>query len=110
MMLTLRTSSILLYHWLFFDSRGMDGLFVRVKSKIFHSSSTINDAFKNIEDCSSRRPLLHLSNIKDSSELSDFLSKAWTHLSHDFVMIQNLDMDFINSQTEMDLIEMLEIK
>lgn len=110
MMLTLRTSSILLYHWLFFDSTGKEGLFIRVKNKACHSPSSASDSFKNIEDCSSRRPLLHLSSIKDPSELSDFLANAWTHLSHDFVMIQNLDMDFINSQTEKDLVEMLEIK
>lgn len=109
MMLTLRTSSILLYHWLFFDSDGKEGLFLRLEQKI--KNGNISEITKNPSaNYPKRRPLLSLSSAKDPSELLDFLETARSHLSHDFIMIQNLDLDFIDSMTEKDLLEVLEIK
>jgi len=57
-----------------------------------------------------RRPLLSSSSAKDIMELLPFFQTASSHLSHDFIMIQNLDMDFIDKMTERDLLEPLEIK
>ena len=110
-MLTLRTSSILLYHWLFFDADGKDGLFLRLEHKIkifnkIESKSNLIQPVKNLK----RRPLLSCSSAKESTILLPFLETARSHLSHDFIMIQNLDRDFIDSMTENDLLEFLEIK
>lgn len=111
MMLTLRTSSILLYHWLFFDSEGKDGLFLRLEQKIrsISKSDTRSDWALPV-DMLSRRPLLSSSLAKEPADLLYFLEKARTHLSHDFIMIQNLDTTFIDNMTEKDLLEVLEIK
>lgn len=109
MMLTLRTSSILLYHWLFFDSIGKEGLFLRLEQKLKQGNNI--EAVKAAQAShTKRRPLLSLSSAKDPTELLDFLGTARSHLSHDFIMIQNLDLDFIDSMTEKDLLEILEIK
>lgn len=112
MMLTLRTSSILLYHWMFFDSSGKEGLFLHLDHKIRKASINIQtpSALPQSMNFSKRRPLLSSSSIKDTTELLHFLETARSHLSHDFIMIQNLDMDFINFMTECDLLEVLEIK
>lgn len=109
MMLTLRTSSILLYHWLFFDSAGKEGLFLRLEQKL-KNGKNFEAKTNSHTNCSKRRPLLSLSSAKDPSELLHFLETARSHLSHDFIMIQNLDLDFIDSMTEKDLLEVLEIK
>lgn len=109
MMLTLRTSSILLYHWLFFDSFGKEGLFLRLEQKLKNGQSVEQPRNSNA-NYSKRRPLLSLSSAKDPLELLIFLQMARSHLSHDFIMIQNLDMDFIDFMTENDLLEVLEIK
>lgn len=108
MMLTLRTSSILLYHWLFFDSNGKEGLFMYLDKKLRKCSVTA----EHVPSSSSqkRRPLLSCSSVKDIAELLPFFQSASTHLNHDFIMIQNLDMDFIDKMTEKDLLEPLEIK
>ena len=106
MMLTLRTSSILLYHWLFFDSCGKEGLFIHLYKKFKNSS----DITENVASFYSLKPLLSAASVKDISELSLFFQTACSHLSHDFIMIQNLDMDFIDKMTEKDLLEPLEIK
>lgn len=108
MMLTLRTSSILLYHWLFFDSSGKEGLFMYIDKK-FRNSISPNDASPSFSSLK-RRPLLSSSSVKDIMELLPFFQTAGSHLSHDFIMIQNLDMDFIDKMTERDLLEPLEIK
>ena len=109
MMLTLRTSSILLYHWLFFDSSGHGGLFLRMEQKIKKEQCLVNPPHQ-IQNLLKRRPILSCSVVKDSSELLYFLENARSHLSHDFVIIQNLDIEFINDMTEKDLLEILEIK
>jgi hypothetical protein len=109
-MLTIRTSSILLYHWLFFDSSGNSGLFLKLESKIRGATSTEISHSNIISGCFKRRPLLWASSVKTSSELIYFLENAKSHLSHDFVMIQNLDMSFIDDMIEKDLLENLEIK
>ena len=109
MMLTLRTSSILLYHWLFFDSAGKTGLFLRLKHKL-KQGNNIEIGKRSHVGYSTRRPILSLSSAKDPLELVYFLESARSHLSHDYIMIQNLDLDFIDSMTEKDLLEILEIK
>lgn len=109
MMLTLRTSSILLYHWLFFDSFGKEGLFLRLEQKL-KNGHIVEPSRNSNSNYPKRRPLLSLSSAKDPLELLDFLEMARSHLSHDFIMIQNLDMDFIDCMTENDLLEVLEIK
>lgn len=110
MMLTLRTSSILLYHWMFFDSSGKEGLFLHLERKIKNVSTNSQFNVPVSTSFSKRRPLLSSSSIKDTHELLHFLETARSHLSHDFIMIQNLDMDFINFMTENDLLEVLEVK
>lgn len=108
MMLTLRTSSILLYHWLFFDSSGKEGLFMYLDKKLRKSSVSAEQVPSS---CSQkRRPLLSFSSAKDIAELLPFFQSASSHLNHDFIMIKNLDMDFIDKMTEKDLLEPLEIK
>lgn len=109
MMLTLRTSSILLYHWLFFDSAGKEGLFLRLEQKLKQGNNIENAKIYQTND-GKRRPLLSLSSAKDPTELLNFLETARSHLSHDYIMIQNLDLDFIDFMTENDLLEVLEIK
>lgn len=109
MMLTLRTSSILMYHWLFFDSVGNVGLFMRLQQKL-QSGQLDSDGSKNPSTSNSRRPLLSSSCVKDPSELVSFLRDAKSHMSHDFIMIQEVDMDFINCMSERDLLEPLELK
>lgn len=111
MMLTLRTSSILLYHWLFFDSNGQDGLFLTLEQKIKSISKLdVRTSWNPPVDVVKRRPLLSTSSVKDPTELLHFLERARTHLSHDYIMIQNLDTDFIDNMTKNDLLEILEIK
>ena len=109
MMLTLRTSSILLYHWLFFDSAGTEGLFLRFGQKL-KQENNIETVKSYQANYTKRRPLLSLSSAKDPMELLHFLETARSHLSHDLIMIQNLDLDFIDCMTEKDLLEVLEIK
>lgn len=109
MMLTLRTSSILLYHWLFFDSTGKEGLFLRLEQKLKHGNY-IENTKSSQANYVKRRPLLSPSSVKDPKELLHFLETARSHLSHDFIMIQNLDLDFIDCMTQKDLLEVLDIK
>lgn len=114
MMLTLRTSSILLYHWLFFDASGDGGgLFLRLEMKIksFSDIAASNLRLMDINTTSlNRRPLLSCSIIKEPFELLHFLENAKSHLSHDYIIIQCLDMAFIDLMTENDLLESIEIK
>lgn len=112
MMLTLRTGSILMYHWLFFDSVGNTGLFQRLEAKLSSGDvgeSNNNEVFYH-QNHQNRRPLLTVSSVKSVTELIPFLRSAKTHMSTDFIMIQGVDSEFINLMTEADLLETLEVK
>lgn len=114
MMLTLRTGSILMYHWLFFDSVGNTGLFQRLEAKLSsgevgESSNNNNEVFSH-QHHQNRRPLLAASSVKSVAELLPFLRSAKTHMSTDFIMIQGVDSEFINLMMEADLLEPLEVK
>lgn len=106
MMLTLRTGSILMYHWLFFDSVGNTGLFQRLEAKLSPPNGEVSDVISH----QNRRPLLSVSIVKNVTELLPFLRSAKTHMSTDFIMIQGVDSHFINLMTDSDLLEPLEVK
>ena len=118
-MLTLRTGSILMYHWLFFDSCGSGGLFLRLQQKLeVLSSVTSADSMAASKEFDSlslsvstkRRPLLSVASVKTPQELLSFLRSAKSHMSNDFIMIQDVDSEFINLMMEKDLLEPLEFK
>ncbi len=118
LMLTLRTGSILMYHWLFFDASGNGGLFLRLQHKLESMKTSSSETIALAKDLDSasltvsakRRPLLSISNVKTPQELLPFLRSAKSHMSDDFIMIQGVDMEFINLMMENDLLESLEIK
>lgn len=120
LMLTLRTGSILMYHWLFFDASGSGGLFLRLQQKLegMKADSSSADTIALAKDLDSvslstsskRRPLLSASAVKTPQELLPFLKSAKSHMSDDFIMIQGVDLEFINLMMENDLLESLEVK
>lgn len=115
LMLTLRTGSMLMYHWLFFDASGNGGLFTRMQQRLESTYSSSKDSVElhvmefdslnSMVSVSSRRPLLSVSSVKSGHELLPFLSSAKTHMSNDFIMIQNVDSEFIDLMMENDLLE-----
>lgn len=118
LMLTLRTGSILMYHWLFFDASGNGGLFLRLQQKLETMKGSSSETIALAKDLDSislsasskRRPLLSISTVKSSQELLPFLRSAKSHMSDDFIMIQGVDLEFINLMMENDLLESSEVK
>lgn len=109
LMLTMRTSSILMYHWLFFVSDENQGLFHRLNSRL-GDSSTVPPTGSNLSISCERRPLIATSSINNVADLMPFLQTAKSHLCLDYIVIQGLDHDFINHLTKLDLVEPFEIR
>jgi hypothetical protein len=105
LMLTVRTGAFLMYHWLFFDATGSEGLFRRLVAKLAGPDALPSNGTNS---GNKRRPLIESSSMREVAELVPFLSQAETHLHTDYLIIQSVDTDFINELMVSDLIEPLE--